>query len=352
MIDYQEIIESLEDDRVFKLLEDLGGEPQDFPDYIISKTICHHPDEEIEEASHKLYYYKNSHLFVCYTSCQNLSIFKLLKSYYEVRQIEYDWYNDILKVILNCSYNRDLNLNGVERYKSERDKYLNNSKNFKKLQTYPNSILNCFVEYWAPEWTNEGITIDAMKKYNICYSILQNKIIIPHYDADGELVGIRGRALNEEDIENFGKYMPVQIENTWYSHPLGLNLYGFNLNKENIKKNGFCFIWEGEKSVIKMENFSNENCSVAVCGSKLSKYQFNLLFKECCPKEIIICFDKEELPKKHTYFDKLWSICEKYKNYCNMSFIYDRNELLDMKDSPIDKGNEVFKKLLERRVKV
>ena len=86
--------------------------------------------------------------------------------------------------------------------------------------------------------------------------------------------------------------------------------------------------------------------------SKLSKYQFNLLFKECCPKEIIICFDKEELPKKHTYFDKLWSICEKYKNYCNMSFIYDRDELLDMKDSPIDKGNEVFKKLLERRVKV
>ena len=58
-----------------------------------------------------------------------------------------------------------------------------------------------------------------MDKFNIRYSISQNKIIIPHYNVNGELVGIRGRALNTQDIEQFGKYMPVQIENKWYSHP-------------------------------------------------------------------------------------------------------------------------------------
>ena len=75
-----------------------------------------------------------------------------------------------------------------------------------------------------------------MDKFNIRYSTTQNKIIIPHYNADGQLVGIRGRALNEWEVENVGKYMPVQIEGKWYSHPLSLNLYGLNFNKEDIKK--------------------------------------------------------------------------------------------------------------------
>ena len=43
-------------------------------------------------------------------------------------------------------------------------------------------------------------------------------------------------------------------------------------------------------------------------------------------------------------------MCEKYKNYANFSFIFDRNGLLDLKDSPVDKGKEVFQKLYESRV--
>lgn len=57
-----------------------------------------------------------------------------------------------------------------------------------------------------------------MDKYNILYSISQEKIVIPHYDINNNLVGIRGRALNEWEIENVGKYMPIRIENKWYAH--------------------------------------------------------------------------------------------------------------------------------------
>ena len=74
--------------------------------------------------------------------------------------------------------------------------------------------------------------------------------------------------------------------------------------------------------------------------------------KTCAPKEIIICFDKEENPKEDKYFNKLWNICQKYKNYANFSFIYDRDNLTNLKESPSDRGELVFKKLLERRVKV
>ena len=131
-----------------------------------------------------------------------------------------------------------------------------------------------------------------MDKFDIKYSISENKIIIPHYNVRGELVGIRGRALNKEEIENFGKYRPIKIENTLYSHPLSLNLYGLNYTKDNIKKNGYAFLFEAEKSLMQLDSFSMDNCGVAVCGSNFNKYQLQILLRSCYPKEIIICFDK------------------------------------------------------------
>ena len=89
-----------------------------------------------------------------------------------------------------------------------------------------------------------------------------------------------------------------------------------------------------------------------MCGSQFNKYQLNILLKHCAPNEIVICFDKEEKEGETKYFNKLYALCKKYNQYCNFSFMYDRLGLLDLKDSPSDKGEEVFKKLLEKRVKV
>lgn len=74
-----------------------------------------------------------------------------------------------------------------------------------------------------------------------------------------------------------------------------------------------------------------------------------MLIRTCQPREIVICFDKEELEGEDKYFNKLYSLCKKYTNYCTVSFIYDRNNLLKLKESPTDKGEEVFKELLKRR---
>jgi hypothetical protein len=74
--------------------------------------------------------------------------------------------------------------------------------------------------------------------------------------------------------------------------------------------------------------------------------------RECHPREIVICFDQEEEPGKQDYFDKLYNLCSKYKVYSNFSFIYDKEKLLRLKDSPSDRGEEVFLKLLEKRVRV
>lgn len=346
MIDYKAIIEELDEDKVKNLLNKLEISFVDKGDYLLMRTVCHNAYED--EASEKLYYYKNSHLFVCWTHCGNMSIFTFLKNYYEARNIDYDWYTDIYSVILDCS-NYNQNLKGTYRYKSIRDIY-KRENNDTELPTYPIGVLDCFVKFYPPEWLEDGISTTAMDKFNIRYSISQNKIIIPHLNSNGELVGIRGRALNEEEVEILGKYMPVKLENSWYTHPLSMNLYGLYENKENIKESGIVYVCESEKAVLQAESFSTPNCCVAVCGSNFNKKVLRLLIKECNPKEIIICFDKEELPGETKYFLKLWDICQKYKNYCNFSFIYDKENLLNLKDSPTDKGEEVFKKLIEKRV--
>ena len=103
---------------------------------------------------------------------------------------------------------------------------------------------------------------------------------------------------------------------------------------------------------MQMESFQRSNCSVAVCGSKFNKHSLKILIQNAHPQEIIICFDKEEIPPKEEYFNKLYNIGRKYQNYADFSFIYDRESLLDLKDSPTDKGEEIFEKLLRKRVKI
>ena len=348
MIDYQEIIEQLDDEKVKQLLDSFNIPFEDKGNFLILPTICHNQD--VDSASMKLYYYKNTHIFQCYTECGAMSIFTFLKNYYETRDIEYNWYDDILQVILNCSA-ANTTVKATEGYKSIRDNYTI-KKDRRQLPTYPESLLDIFIKYYPIEWLNDGISRKAMDKYHICFSPTQNKIIIPHYDAAGRLVGIRGRALNKWEIENIGKYMPVQIENKWYSHPLSLNLYGLNFNKETIKRTGVAYLFEAEKSVMQMESFALPNGTAAVCGSNLNKYALDILIRECHPYEIILCFDNEEEPGKTDYFNKLYHICDKYKQYANFSFVYDKEKLLNLKDSPSDKGEEVFKYLLETRVRV
>ena len=349
-MDYQSIIDNLKVSSVIDLMTKLGADRwRDEGTHIIFPTICHNIDAS--EASMKLYFYKNTKLFNCYTECGIMSIFKFMKHYYEARGVEYDWVNDIYNVILDCSNFTPGEGFTTPKYQSLRNKFGYVKKEM-ELPAYNEGALDTFIKYYPPEWLRDGIAKSTMDKFDIRYSISQNKIIIPHRDVNGRLVGIRGRALNEWEVENIGKYMPVRLEQTWYKHPLSMNLYGLFENKENIKKSGVCYVFESEKSVLQLESFSGQNYGVAVCGSQFNKYQLNLLLGTCSPTEIVLCFDSEEIGDETKYFDKLWGICSKYKNYANISFVYDRLGLLNLKDSPSDKGEAIFKKLLEKRTRV
>lgn len=368
MIDLEKLIKEISDREVIDILTDLGADRYTETDeVIIFPTICH--NEESSDASLKLYYYKENKLFHCYTECgESFNLFTLIEKVFALRGMrrvktkndketpsDFTFY-DIVKYITDRSNTIFFSNDENAYYKSEKEKYVK-QKRLLELPSVNEGILNIFDDYYAIEWLEEGIKKEAMDAFNIKYSISRNKIIIPHYDIDNRLIGIRGRALNPDEAKDF-KYMPIEIEGKWYTHPLSENLYGLNLAKENISRLKTAIVFEGEKSCLKYYDYfgQDKNISCACCGSSIKKNQVDLLVKKCGVNEIIIALDKEYLDSKtkdgELYFNKIYDMCKKYQNYANFSFIFDMNGVLDLKDSPVDKGKEVFEKLLKKRVHI
>ena len=352
-INLQELREKLTKDQIIDLVLKLGADKYEERDnYIIFPTICHNPRDS--EASMKLYYYKESYMFHCYTECgENFDIFDLIKRVKEINHEKYDFYETVYVIADLVEYNI-FSVTTQENYISNIDSYRKTEEI--NLNEYDSGVMNVFRKYYTVEWLDEGISKEAMDKFNIMYYDYRNKIIIHHYDIDGRLIGIRGRALDPQEAELYGKYTPLKVENTLYRHPLSFNLYGLYENKENIKTYKTAIIFEGEKSVLKYEDMYDYNIAVASCGSNLNYRQIELLVKDCEVNDIIIAYDKEfkSFASKEgvDYYNKLRKICSKYSNYCNFYFLFDYDNLLELKDSPIDKGKKVFETLMKNKIQV
>ena len=200
-----------------------------------------------------------------------------------------------------------------------------------------------------------------MDRAQIGYAPASAQITIPHFDINGRFIGLRGRALCQPDIDMYGKYRPLTIQLggkiTQFNHPLGMNLYNLNNSKDNIKRIGKAIILEGEKSALKFQSFFgvDNDITVACCGSNISAYQIQLLL-DCNVKEIIIAFDRQfqeigDAEFKHLT-NNLTKINDRYKNYVDISFIFDKKMITGYKDSPIDCGPEIFLKLWKERIKL
>ena len=354
----KDIVESITLNDVKDFLESLGVTQIDVNEekqYLVCPTICHNPINEAE--SMKLYWYQNNKIFRCYTECNEaMSIFKLYQKFMELneRPVTDEEAEDYVKkclrhIVIASSRNTDT-------YDFEKEKY-SYSANIPILDAYPAEILTYFTKYYHPSWLKDGITKEAMDKFQIKFSIGQNKIIIPHFDIDGRLVGIRGRTIDKKEAEEFGKYRPIQIGKTIYAHPLQFNLYGIYEHKEGIKARRSAIIAEAEKSVMLDEGYyGNLSNTVACCGSSFNKYHISLLTDILGAEEIVVALDKEYQDwrddKAKQYKKKILELCHKYKNQANFSYIWDYENLLNEKDSPFDKGKDIFACLYKNRIKV
>ena len=357
-LSYKDIINSISLYDVKDFLESLGVEQivvNEEKQYLICPTICHNPIHEA--ASMKLYWYQNNKIFRCYTECNEaMSIFELYKRYmalneYPVTLAEAeDYVKKFLKHIA-VTARRPSILSEEEIHKYKYD------INIPTLDSYPATVLDCFSKYYHPNWLKDGITKESMDKFKIRFSLAQNKIIIPHFDINGRLVGIRARALEEDEINTYGKYHPMQIGTVMYSHPLQFNLYGIYEHQDGIRKRKSAIIAEAEKSVMLDDGYYGglSNC-VACCGSSFNKYHISLLTNYLGVNEIVIALDKEyedwHDKKAQQYRAKIEKACKRFLNQASFSYIWDYDNVLNEKDSPFDKGKEVFEYLYKTRVKV
>lgn len=370
--DKDELKKSLTIEQVYDFVADLGGEPQMANGFFIAQTICHNLPGE---GSKKLYYYDNTKLFKCFTECND--VFDIFELVCKVKKIaketkatydkegnlffrEWELYDAITFVsqYFNYQYFEDFSFdrpnlpdwNFLNKFEATE---LKNDNNFSSvLPVFNEDILKNFPCPHIKPWESEGITYEVLKRNKIAYNPKNHSILIPHYSIDGDLVGLRERTLIKEE-EKYGKYKPVIINKKMFNHPLGLNLYNLNHSKNNIKLLKTAIVFEGEKSPLMYASyFPDSDISVACCGSSFTKPQFNLLMS-LGVNEIIIAFDKQFKSagdkEWRQWTQKLTNIANRYGKYVKISFIFDKEEALGYKESPIDRGPEVFLTLLNNR---
>lgn len=355
-----QIKQSITLEQMEELLEVLGAEPHYQDGKLICKTICHNGPNDLSDASHKLYYYDNTKLFRCYTDCPETAfdIFDLVKKKMECESEIWSLPRCIAYVASYFGF--PFKTNEVEDISLEDWKVIkkyselleiNSQRNIDLPIVKENPIKN-FPVLNINDWEKEGILFSTIKKFNIKYNPITGGILIPHYDINNNLIGIRERTVIQEN-EKYGKYKPAIIGKEMYNHPLSFSLYGLNNNKENIELFKTAIIFEGEKSVLKLDSLLDNNISVACCGCNLIPYQVRLLLNLGI-KEIVVAFDKQYFDINNEegkrWIKKLQSIQKRYRNYIKVSFLHDKENLLDYKDSPIDKTKEIFEYLMKNRV--
>ena len=255
VFDKNEIKEALTVDNIFELLVDFGGDPEYSSFGILCSTICHNPPGE---GSRKLYFYDNSHLFRCYTGCD--SYFDAFELVIKVAKIQWD---------------KDFDLNDAVRWVAQRFgiagelveddelkqlpdwKILDNYDRIQELEVkdrtvalkdYDDTILSRFnYNVKIGPWLKEGIVQEALDQAMIGFYPGADQITIPHFDANGKFIGLRGRTLCKEEGEIYGKYRPIKIGKDLYNHPLGMNLYNFNNSKDNIRLSKKAIVFEGKR---------------------------------------------------------------------------------------------------------
>lgn len=322
---------------------------------LFSTEICHGGD-----SPNKLVYRVDVRNFYCWTHCHSIDLFEIVR-----RRKGYETFREAFDYVV-AFFGLEDDEHSESKPKRITDDWdiLQRMEDFKddkpsapyQERIIPESVLSLFSPPCAPqEWIDDGIDPDVMVTYGIRVDAANRKIIIPHRNADGALIGIRGRAYDPFEAQ-YAKYAPISVEGKMYNFPTGKYLFGLWQNKDTIRKMRKVLICEGEKSVLQSASFygvDNSYC-VATCGSTITDDQINLLL-ELGVSDVILGYDRDFLGKKDDedviqYKQKLLRIVQPLLPYFNVYIIFDEEHWTDYKDSPTDRGRRIFEDLWKRKV--
>ena len=206
------------------------------------------------------------------------------------------------------------------------------------IHVLDDKLLQDYIPMLHIDFFKEGIMPWTRDKFDLAYSYKHKRVVIPHrYWLSGELLGFNMRT-TVENYDAFGirKYYLSSGFNK------SLNIYGLYENYNSIQKDGCVVVAESEKSVLKRDSLG-DGTVVALSGKSISDEQIRILIG--LNVEVVLALDKD------VDIDEVRHICEKFYHIRPVSYIYDKWDLLDKKDSPVDKGNKIYQFLFEHRIK-
>ena len=222
-------------------------------------------------------------------------------------------------------------LNKVKRQR----RYYDNK--IEEIEVLDEKILDQFIYAPINQYINDGLSASTLKEFKIGYDVITKRITTPIYNIKGDLIGVKGRATNLEDEEDY-KFFYI------YPTDQSKTLYNYYRSIDECREKKEVNVFEAEKSCAQSYEFGLMN-TMAIGSSGISLDQLNLLLGLQC--DIVLCYDK----------GVDWDvILDEYKRFFsgkrNVYAILDEENILKDKQSPVDYGENVWKKVYGNRIKI
>lgn len=375
MIDAKKLTKQLTIDNYRQIALALGATIDHENDKeILFSNICH--EKNPDGLKNKLYFYKDRKFFLCYHCSVSYTPYSLVQKRKRVLG-ETCSFPDALKFVCDVCHIPYDNIERIHKqttkiYDWEEDlgRYIRIKNGESLLPIYDKNILDFFPKIYHQSFIDDGISIHTMEMFEICFYPYAQQIVIPVFDENGNLIGLHGRNLIPELIEAGYKYLPVKLVNgvdekgnhgTEFRFNTSNVLYGLNLTKSNIEYTGEVTLFEAPKSVMQMNDILFLNNTVGMFGMNLQNKRRDMLLKLGVNKvnialdkqyETIYDEDGEFTEKFILWKKKVLAIADKFKGFAEVNVIYDADDdfpLLDYKDSPSDKGEEIWDLLYKNK---
>lgn len=268
----------------------------------------------------------NSDIITLVQYNKQLSFISAVKYLHKILDLDYKWQKPIKK---------EKKFDPLEIFRKVESCH---KTNVADIHVLDEDLLDDYIPMLYIGWLREGIMPWSAKKFGLAYSYKRKRVIIPHrYWLTGELVGYNARTT----VDN---YEELGISKYWItpSYQKSLNLYGLYEHRIEIEKAGYITIFEGEKSTLKRDSLLD--CTgVSISGKTLSEEQIRII-NGLKIHEVVLAFDKD-VPIEEVRF-----CCEKLWKTKKVSYIYDKWNLLQDKQSPADVSNKIYQFLFKYRI--
>lgn len=310
------------------------------------------------QGSPKLYFYKDTQIYFSYTSSRAYDIISLV-------QTRLNLLGQTCSFIDACNWilektgldptkiTKPLTNNHVYDW-SELERFVRIRKYGNQLPEYNRNIIDTLPQLYPQAWIDEGISEETMAKYQIRYYERCNQTVIPCFDDEARLIGVRVRNWDKDRVEQ-AKYMPlITLDGQCYKFNTNQVFYGINYNKPMIEQTGEVWLGESEKFCLKCDTFFGpKSCALAMYGHQLGMQRRNQLIKMGV-KRVVYVPDHDFIGQDDAFFEE-WCksvrrLCDMFKGYCQVDIVWDdTGELLGPKENASDRDKETWDKLWESR---